>query len=157
MILFASQLQEHIIDPSGKYIDSLESFLISIETGHIERIIGQHWEFMPQDCAIEKNRLVARQVVHHDPLGGKSKGGASLINLPVVTESGDTLGRVVDFSFETTLFILDSIVTAKRLIPWSKRILSRKQIIEITPRRIIVVDQYGVTPDKTSYPEIIPA
>ncbi len=159
MILFASELEEHIVDIHGNSVDDLETFLLDPSTGRIVKIIGKRSEFLAQDCSVEEKRLVAHKIfaIRDAGLKSRKRTGISLINLPVVTESGDSLGRVTDFSFESALLVLDSIVTAKRLIPWSKRILGRRQIIEISSKRIVVSDQYAPETGKPVYPEVIPA
>lgn len=53
----------------------------------------------------------------------------------VFTKSGKNVGKVRDFTFETTTLYLDTFEVSKRFLwlEWNKRIFSSKDIEEVTP------------------------
>ena len=67
-----------------------------------------------------------------------------LINLLVVTEAGDELGRLEDFNLEIdTQSVLEYIVKPTNLVSGlvnGDLIISRGQVVEITDKKIIVED-----------------
>jgi sporulation protein YlmC with PRC-barrel domain len=67
-----------------------------------------------------------------------------LLNLPVFTESGRELGRLVDFEIDTeSQSIIDYFIQPHRAIAnlfGNKLIVKRGQIVDILANKIIVVD-----------------
>ncbi len=72
-----------------------------------------------------------------------------LLDLPVYTKSGQHLGKVVDFSFDPTSqsiiqYTVRSADILNTLIPHRELIISEKQVITITAKKMTVDDT--VTP-----------
>ncbi len=76
----------------------------------------------------------------------------------VRTKSGQSLGKVRDFSFETTTHALFNFEVSKRFLwlEWGQRIFSAKDIEEVTPAAIILnIDLEGT--EKVKLRKEIPA
>ena len=75
-----------------------------------------------------------------------------IINLPVYTEMGQHLGRVVDFEFESnTQTIINYHVRSRDIIKEllsSDLIINREQVVSITKEKMIVEDNVIVVKDK---------
>ncbi len=83
--------------------------------------------------------------------------GLSPLRLPVHTESGQSLGSVVDVSIHPdTQTIITYHVKPNRLVPdmvWSPLIIHREQIIQITDKGIVVDDAVSRTKQAAIEPQ----
>lgn len=93
-------------------------------------ILGQRYEFHQNSDLVRVDRLFKSQKAH-------------LLNKKVRTENGQKLGYVTDYNLNQNLKILASITCQKRFLRffyYGSLIIRQKNIIEITPREIIVKD-----------------
>lgn len=69
------------------------------------------------------------------------QSGIKFYNNNVQTKDGTRLGKVIDYSIDTEFMQLNSIVVAKsflKIIFWDTKIISYKDILEVTKNAIIV-------------------
>jgi sporulation protein YlmC with PRC-barrel domain len=93
-------------------------------------ILGHQYEFYQTTDLVRMNRMLKNR---------KSK----ILGKNVRTENGQKLGRVTDYALNQNLKILASITCHKkflRLFYYDRRLIRQKNIVEITPREIIVKD-----------------
>lgn len=89
------------------------------------------------DVLLEADELIRLQTI--------PKEKRRLFGKKVITKSGEKLGRVYDLAYDMETFsLLEFLVCRKILFLWTlqKRILSFKDIIEITEKTIIVKDNH---------------
>lgn len=71
----------------------------------------------------------------------------SIIQKKVVTEKGEYLGRVFDYTIDNKLFIMTKILVAKsflRFFPYDERVIAHKNIVEIKKDVIVVRNSAGI-------------
>ena len=104
---------------------------------------GDFWEVSGVDALLEEEDLVR--------LNDIPEQKRWLIHKPVITKSGEYLGRVADYVMNMeTLSLAQLYVTKKFLfLTTEKRIIQWKEILEITERAIIVKDNQIADPART--------
>lgn len=134
-------VQDIIIDPeNGKLL----AFVVDEKSGLI---------VCPVDVIAVKHGIVIRS---EDDLGHiddvlrvktVAEGVGSFFKKPVVTESGKTIGEVIDMALDEKFLVLTKLYTAKvflGIVQSDSRIISAKNIIEVTGEKIVVKDDEGV-------------
>lgn len=93
-------------------------------------ILGNRYEFHPLSDLVRVQHLF-------------KTGPTNLIGLKVRTENGQKLGIVTDYTINISMKVLASITAQKTLfhfLHFDTRLIHQKNIIEITPKEIIVKD-----------------
>jgi len=75
------------------------------------------------------------------------EGIGSFFKKPVVTESGKTIGKVIDMALDEKFLVLTKLYTAKvflGIVQRDARIIPAGNIIEVTAGKIVVKDDEGV-------------
>ncbi len=128
------RMLELVVDPENGTLVALvtasRQVIAPIDLGPFD--LGR-WLVSDPDILLEMDELIRLKSI--------PKGKRRLFGKRVVTKSGKFLGRVYDIAFEMTTISLAQILVSRRfLLFWTleKRILSFKDIIEITEEEIIV-------------------
>ena len=152
--------QTQVYDPQGAPICKLRRAIIDPDNGQILGFITSLRRFglvpraniiSPQDIIYWKKDILilglnyefyhSADLVRVDRLMKTHK--SNLLGRKVRTESGQSLGRVSNYSLNQNLKILASITSQKkflRIFAHDTRVIHQKNIIEITPSEIIVRD-----------------
>jgi uncharacterized protein YrrD len=97
------------------------------ELGHLGAIIDSADSILPLDDLVRLQEILSH--------------GFALHHLPVVSESGQKLGQVDSFNFDSDDFLIEQIVVKPSLsvrLTSSRLIISRSQIVELDNKRIVV-------------------
>lgn len=136
-----------IINPNNLKIEGFycQSKLVSEQLVLLERdirdIISQGFVVNDQDALSEVEELVRIQEILHLNF--------QLLGKPVVTNTGKNIGKVADFATDVpSMFIKKLYISQSIFKSFSSSNLGidRLQIIEITPRKIVINDLHGAVP-----------
>lgn len=88
---------------------------------------------LDEDVIFDRKDLVRSDFILHE--------GSYFNKQKVVTESGKKLGQLNDFEIDITLGMLTQISVRKRILFFGiRRLIARKFILEVKPRKILVED-----------------
>ncbi len=123
------------LDPeTGKLLGILTTHRQIIVPMDLGRLRRDHWEIHSCDAPLEEEELVRLNKI--------SKSKRRLIHKPVVTRSGQYLGRVEDFAIDLNTLTLTQLHVTRKALFWivEERLIERKQILRITEKAVVVKD-----------------
>ena len=139
-----------IVADSGHRLGRISNVVIKVDTGRVVGFLvapNSRKVVVPVDILSWTNYIKVHDV--HDLVGldeVHQVADAIQKHIPiygnkVITKGGENIGKVIDFGMDNKFFKLTCLVVAKSflgIIFWDRKIISAKDIIEVTKKGIII-------------------